>query len=435
MSKKAYNVECIAASILVFFDMTRYIRIVFFLIVFAFMTILGRIVMPVEDRVLISRSMRLSFSAVQVCFLCALYGIYLAAKAIYSTVTSSRLQYKAAFEDELDSLCELDDKNNTLANESVDDAEESTDRDQQIGSENKTHNPNSQQQEYCEVVHSHSFSVFPVPRWVQIKPRQFHAQELVAPVSQIASETVSLSHEILFNNEYELSLYVFKIHAVGLALWETYLCFDCTSRDIDISFLYGIITGWICRIIAQCNSLQTATATLYAACCYTILISQKTVLQTSLVRSDSEFKWALVRDVLNLVILPFCTGIFWTLIVPAQQLVHDAKRSLWTVILISVTFPLYWTVIDQAILQNVVLTVPHNTIVFILICEPVLKTFCVFLLLWAIQQIHTLDFIVSLVVVVSTSKMIDTHMTNALQVSATVTLVLMHLLCIVSGIA
>ena len=49
---------------------------------------------------------------------------------------------------------------------------------------------------------------------------------------------------VVFESQQDLNHYILRIHMIGLALWQTFLCFDCTARDIiDLSFTAGLILG------------------------------------------------------------------------------------------------------------------------------------------------------------------------------------------------
>ena len=49
---------------------------------------------------------------------------------------------------------------------------------------------------------------------------------------------------IIFPSHTDLNRYILCIHLIGFALWQTFICFECTARDIDLSFVAGLIADW-----------------------------------------------------------------------------------------------------------------------------------------------------------------------------------------------
>lgn len=423
-------ITCRPSMVYLFFvRMLRVVRISTYVVVYSLMTILGHAILPVENRVFISRSMRLSLSALQVCLLCALFGVYMTAMSIANVIQGSRKRYKLALEEELESLQSKHDGNDDSKHcEDVDNVHLSVD---EIVNETQVQEKSeSDKKTACdetrEILEANERAIFESPRWVHSK-----AKHLVSPVAAV--DCLSPRHEVLFATEKDLSVYVLKIHAMGLALWETYLCFDCSTSDINMAFLYGLVTGWLGRCIALQDLNRAIIASLYTATCFTVLMSQQNVIHSGLVRVEGMSKWSHARELFNLVALPFMTGVFWTFAVTSKQLVLDARRSILTLVLISVTFPLYWTVIDQAILQSVIESIPRNSFVFIIMFEPILKTVGVLVMLHAIQNHHTVDLVVSLVLVVAISTIVYKQMTTPIHMCAIAVLSLMHLVCSVVG--
>lgn len=204
-----------------------------------------------------------------------------------------------------------------------------------------------------------------------------------------------------FVSERDLTYYIFKVQLVGLALWQTFLCFDCTARDIDINFIIGLVTGWLCAAVGGDWNAQLLYVAVTASACLTVLFTERHMLFTAVIRVETLGVWQSMRDIFNMVVLPFVTGVFWTYVVSSSSLVRDVQRSLVTFILISLSLPLYWTVIDQAVLQSLLVDLPHLSMILLLVVEPMLKCLGIFVLLVSVQNGKVQSLVVALVTVVA----------------------------------
>jgi hypothetical protein len=203
-----------------------------------------------------------------------------------------------------------------------------------------------------------------------------------------------------FSSQLELDWYIVRVHAVGLALWQTFLSFDCTSRDIDISFILGLVMGWLCTTSPQAPA-RFACATCYAAVLVVLVLSEEHIFASVLPATDYLTLEGRVQLYFNVCILPFCTGAFWCFVAesPGRKVLLDARRSLITFMLISLTFPLYWTRIDLNMVQEFLGTLPHFSIFGILILSPVFKCVSIYVMLLSLQKKHTLDLVLALAAV------------------------------------
>jgi hypothetical protein len=82
---------------------------------------------------------------------------------------------------------------------------------------------------------------------------------------------------VIFPTQKELNIYILRIHLIGFALWQTFLCFDCTARDIDIAFIAGLITGWFVKYARQPNisCVRLATAFVVAGVMNVVVLTEE----------------------------------------------------------------------------------------------------------------------------------------------------------------
>lgn len=475
---------------------------------YATITAIGQAVMPLEQRLMISRTMQLSVAALQVCFLSAVVLCFFFLKELYLLTARivKRLRKKNVAEEvplfcieediencagvlpggvemqktakftmkEIDEEIvaehnieekiqqeieeEIEEQINTETEEDKKEQQKEEDKratpeqekekdkakdhDETRDTESKpeaavTKEPNKQEALKNIVLDEDEgeFSIFSTPVFLHsgLRKRSLGIQDSENPASKELERSPEAvwQHsdkklEILFPGEDELSYYIIKIHCMGLALWETFLCFDCTTRSIDICFIYGLVVGWLCRCIAKGGSKILACC-LYSALCFTVLATDNGVMRFGVVRMEEPSKYSKIRDIFNLVVLPFTTGFFWTLIVPSTRILADVRRSIWTLILISITFPLYWTVIDQAILQSVLSGMPTTTFAFLIVVEPFFKCIGIYVLIYSIQSKHTLNSIVALTFVVGIAGVILSEKPNELHICSIGLLMLIHL--------
>lgn len=243
-----------------------------------------------------------------------------------------------------------------------------------------------------------------------------------------------------FSSEHLLTRYILKVQLIGLALWQTFLCFDCTARDIDINFVIGVVTGWLCWTIAHSNLFRTMYVSITTSVCLVILFTEKHMLFTAIIRVENLGVWNSLRDIFNLVVLPFLTGIFWTYVIPSKTLIIDVKRSLVTFIIISLSLPLYWTVIDQALLQTLLVNLPRTSTVMFVVVEPLLKCLAIFVMVVSVQNTRMQSCVVALVMVVALGNLIgddilDNVSNIGVHIASTCVLGILHIFYLVCGSA
>ena len=250
-------------------------------------------------------------------------------------------------------------------------------------------------------------------------PRQFrHAASVdtrLDTLSDLESSFVDSKDHSAFNVTFEsqqkVDWYVLKIHVIGLALWQTFLSFDCTLRDIDISFITGLVMAWfVCGIRHTDKSyLRTGVVLAYTVTMLIIILTESHVFVTALPPAAYHTSAGRIQLYFNLRILPFFTGAFWIFVsshVPVSaamqdptNIVRDTQRSCVTFILISLTFPLYWTQIDLVMVQNFLAQLPHISILCVLILSPFFKFISIYIMLVSLRKQQVLDFVVILVLV------------------------------------
>ena len=260
----------------------------------------------------------------------------------------------------------------------------------------------------------------------------------VPEMSDALSENMSLHESLMtakeedavsFNTQGVLDWYILRVHLVGLALWQTFLCFDCTSRDIDISFITGLVMGWFFVHVRnkRYTCPQNACAIYYMAMLCTVILSEEHIFATALPPNEYHTTAGRVQLYFNICVLPFITGVFWVVIstAPACDLVLDARRSVVTFLLISLTFPLYWTRIDINMVQACLGALPHLSVFGILILSPIFKFISIYIMLLSLQKQHALDLILALAAVLCFSSAVLNDMDTVLLVRIVITAVLL----------
>lgn len=231
-------------------------------------------------------------------------------------------------------------------------------------------------------------------------------------------DTASTSHSsihnfssVVFATQKDLNQYIVRIHMIGLALWQTFLCFDCTARDVDLSFIAGLIMGWYWQYAMSerqsCASL--CIAFVFAGLMGVIVLTEENVFSSiSFHVSRHDSAWSLVHMYLSTCFLPFATGIFWNIATPIKysNIILDTQRSIITFLLITITFPLYWTTLDINMLITFLGGLPHISILGILVLSPIFKFISIYIMLISLCKREAFDLVLSLVVVLCLSSWI-----------------------------
>ena len=224
----------------------------------------------------------------------------------------------------------------------------------------------------------------------------------------------SFEHEfnsIVFPSNTDLNRYILRIHLVGFALWQTFICFDCTARDIDLSFIAGLIAGWYWQYARaeRQSCVRLCTAFIFAATMSVVVLTEENIYvhwQDHISRQSSA--WTLVHAYLSACFLPFATGVFWNIATPIKysNIILDTKRSIVTFLLITVTFPIYWTALDINVLINFLANLPHISILCVLVLSPVFKFISIYIMLISLKKNQAFDMVLALVVVLCVSSWI-----------------------------
>lgn len=358
------------------------------LVVLAIITAVGFAVIPTED-MLVDRSLRLSISALQVLVLSGLYCANVVLSAILRVIQHSSPSR----------FSRLEDKRQT-------DADSTTSESAAMAAMATT----------ARVpLTARAPAGPPTPPVTVDEPTAPEPEETDADKERdVEVDVYSLDDSldtcvpdttVSFETQACLDWYVLRVHVVGLALWQTFLTFDCTSRDIDICFITGLVTGWFCEKARHMSCSHLLLVWAYAGVVITLVLSEQHVFVSAIPASDYLTSEGRLQFYFNICIMPFATGAFWVFAAHSQsrEIMHDARRSVVTFLLISLTYPLYWTRIDLAMVQAFLVKLPHISILFILVLSPVFKCISIYILLLSLQRRHTLDLIIALVTVLCLS--------------------------------
>ena len=242
---------------------------------------------------------------------------------------------------------------------------------------------------------------------------------------------------VTFESQQKVDWYVLKIHVIGLALWQTFQSFDCTLRDIDISFITGLVMAWFVCGIRQTDKsyLRTGVVLAYTVLMLIIILTESHVFVTALPPAAYHTSAGRIQLYFNLCILPFVTGAFWIFVssyasVSAAMhdptnIVRDTQRSCVTFILISLTFPLYWTQIDLVMVQNFLAQLPHISILCVLILSPFFKFISIYIMLVSLRKQQVLDFVVILVLVLCLNSVVVNEFDRLLMIRVVLSVVLL----------
>lgn len=357
------------------------------LVVYGLITTVGFAVIPTED-MLVDRNLRLSISAVQVCILTCAWLIHFIVKQILivikqtSPVRFARLDKHTTCEDV----------------ECV---------------ENSQHAMSELEQQVDEAQSVGTVAARSVKSRVEATSTMSdknvdYSDDDVISVSDSVISTESMRRKVLFDSQASLDWYIFYIHVTGLALWQTFLCFDCTSRDIDIAFIAGLVMGWVFVSAKDSSALRMSCVTGYAALVCTVVLSEEHIYKSVMPEEEYLSTQGMLQLYFNICILPFCTGMFWVLAAhdTGHVIVLDARRSVITFLLISLTFPLYWSRVDISLVQNFFANLPHISIMCILILSPIFKCISIYVMLISLQKRQTLDLVLALATVLCMSSIV-----------------------------
>ena len=343
-------------------------------VVFSLITAVGFMVIPTEDLV-VDRNLRLSISALQVLVLACIYILYTVVDSILHIIRHTSPPRFARLEEGAG-----------RAQAKVGDEERST-----------SSRARSTPSQACEK---------------EPEEEKEASEAGGCPEMDIDSISCVLTAKegVHFDSQERLDVYILRVHAVGLALWQTFLSFDCTSRDIDICFITGLVMGWFFVNVRrrQHGCLQLFCAVYYATLMCALILSEEHVFTTAMPAHEYLTLAGRVQFYFNICVLPFLTGAFWVVMASSVEcdVVLDARRSIVTFLLISLTFPLYWTRIDLTMVQAFMANLPHMSILTLLLLSPVFKFISIYITLLSIQKRHTLDLVVALAMVLFCSSVV-----------------------------
>jgi hypothetical protein len=222
------------------------------------------------------------------------------------------------------------------------------------------------------------------------------------------ASTTASEVAVTFASQLELDWYIIRVHAVGLALWQTFLSFDCTSRDIDICFILGLAMGWFVVASWRRTWVTFLCAACYTAMIVTIIMTEGHIFVSSIPAVDYLTVEGRLQLYFNICILPFATGVFWCVMgsCPGRNIVLDARRAIITFMLISLTFPLYWSRIDMSMVQVFIAGLSHFSIFGILILSPVFKCISIYVMLLSLHKKNTLELVLALAAVLCASSVV-----------------------------
>lgn len=367
------------------------------LAVYGLITTVGFLVIPTED-MLVDRNLRLSISAVQVCVLtCAWLVHFIVQQILLIIKLTTPIHFSRLEESTVNMVSDV---------ECVDEPRPGGDRD-----------------EKCDAPEG-GVTRADARSCATTSERGTCKDDEVMSLSDSVISTNSMRRPVIFDTQKSLNWYIFYIHVVGLALWQTFLCFDCTSRDIDISFISGLIMGWVFVSAKMSSPLRMACVACYAALLCTMVLSEEHIFKSVMPTEDYLTTQGMLQLYFNICILPFATGMFWVLAAhdPGHEIVLDARRSIITFLLISLTFPLYWSRVDISLVQNFFSRLPHFSIMCIVILSPVFKCISIYVMLVSLQKRQTLDLVLSLSTVLCLSSIVlyevDTVMIVRMSVAA-----------------
>ena len=366
-------------------------------LVFGIITAVGFSVIPTED-LLIDRSLRLSISALQVLFLTGIYALHVSVSTILHVIRkSSPLSF---------SRLELEDMREQSYAGSISEAEEGGDGKQSDHMDTPEMGEGARKAEKKSVESKGASKAAGARDGDSASNVPSHASN-ASSLSFVLTErdmSCALSErEVSFASQVRLDWYILRVHVVGLALWQTFLSFDCTSRDIDICFITGLVMGWFLTSVHRPGGtcLSFVSAAYYAALLCTVILSEEHIFATALPAHDYLTLPGRVQLYFNICILPFLTGVFWVVAADSHEcaILLDARRSVVTFLLISLTFPLYWSRLDLSMVQVFLAKLPHLSIFSILIMSPVFKVISIYVMLLSLQKKHTLDLVMALALV------------------------------------
>ena len=231
-------------------------------------------------------------------------------------------------------------------------------------------------------------------------------------------------HGVLFKSQQDLNYYILRIHVIGIALWQTFLCFDCTARDIDLSFITGLIAGWYLEFSKTHSTSCTRLAMAFICAgtmCVVVLTDENIVISTRNSIGISESIWSRIHLYLYSTVMPFATGVFWNIAtpIPYSNIILDTQRSIVTFLLITITFPLYWTTLDINMMLTFLGNLPHLAMITLLVLMPIFKFISIYIMLISLKKGQGFDMILSLVIVLCVSSWIVTDSVDELLLMST----------------
>lgn len=372
------------------FSMMRMVAFFSRLLVYGIITAVGFAVIPTED-MLVDRNLRLSISALQVGVLTAAWLVHFVfthiLRIIKQTTPISFVRLDAHAVNPYNDVESHGNNLHTDTHKFRDNVRKDESRDDSAPDDGVPQNDAAPHERITE---------------------DYNDQHEVMSVSDSVSSTTSARRQVVFDNQASLNNYVIYIHIVGLALWQTFLCFDCTSRDIDIAFICGLIMGWVFVSAKNSTFLRMACVACYAVLVCTMVLSEEHIFKSVMPAEDYLSTQGMFQLYFNICILPFATGMFWVLAAydPQHQIVMDTQRSVITFLLISLTFPLYWSRVDIRLVQNFFVKLPHLSIMCIMILSPIFKCISIYVMLVSLHKRQTLDLVLSLATVLCVSSIV-----------------------------
>ncbi len=378
------------------------------LVVFGIITAVGFTVIPTED-MLVDRSLRLSISALQVLVLAGLYCTNALLTTVMHGIRQASPTRFARIDDKRDSASTTSARSTPLESYTgTAPTDKTTPTDDTAPTDDTTPTDDTAPAAAPEVAVDMDI------------------------MSLDSSIDISLPDSVVtFETQRGLDMYVMRVHLVGLALWQTFLTFDCTSRDIDICFITGLVVGWFYESTRQWTWTRLLLVSAYTGVIVTLVLSEQHVFVSAMPASDYLTTGGRLQLYFNICILPFGTGVFWVVAAHTvgSEIVLDARRSVVTFLLISLTYPLYWTRIDLAMVQAFLVKLPHTSILTIMLLSPVFKCISIYIMLVSLQRRHTLDLIIALAIVLSigSAALYGFDTINIVRASLTCLLLAVHL--------
>ena len=230
-------------------------------------------------------------------------------------------------------------------------------------------------------------------------------------VLSVMSDPLPLS--IVFEKSTNLDLYVLYVNFLGLMLWGTFISFNFSTPDTNFIVMSGIVLGWTFNTLSgQCRCHESKTPVVAGEklriLFYTFISLLVMALGATIWQMPPDVDLA---DAVNVYVPALCCGFFWTAaghevaftgvknLHVTRGILYDTRRSLPTFLLVVSVSALCSSPETRSMVIGYVGGLSRLAAVHLLLVEPVLIFFSVYVMVIALERQRATDFSIAIVLV------------------------------------